>query len=485
MPDTPKLTTSLQENVLVLLCYDDTHGKIISNLVSPDLFEGDYRLIAEHGLNFWRRHNSAPKDHTPDFLHDILKGNTNSRRADLLRRVMSAMNDLAQSINAAFVMSQLTKFVRMQKLKSAIIESAEKINQDSEAAIENIEQIWSDLLKTQEIGFDAGMRLTEIDRLLEYLEKRPVEFMMGIGVLDKMGVVPARATLTGMHGVLGEGKTWFLVGVGKHNLRQQKKIVHFSLEMSEEDVIQRYVQSIWAIPSREVEKITLTGLRTENGRLKEFTERNIHPEFSFGSEMIKTELEARLEHMGAMATNLVVKRFPPRRVTDRQINAYLDALEATEKFIPDLLLFDAPYLYQLDMRNPRMSIEGHVIDTRATCIERNCAGVMAHWINREGAKAETRELTHTSEAWAINATLDQAMTLSKTRAEEEFGLARINVGKARTVRDKFEVLITQAFDIGQFCIDSVYMDFKTRDKLKELTKQEDEDDGGDSDADDE
>lgn len=469
-----KLGVSLQENALTLLCYDDTHGKIISNIVTADTFEGDYRLIAEHALRFWKSFKTAPKDHAPDFMDEILKGNTNSRRQDLFRRIFSSMYNIKDTINTVFVMSRLTQLIRMQRLKEAIIDSAEKINKSEEQAIEEIEEIWSELLRAQEIGFDAGMRLMEVDRLLDYLERRPIEFMMGIKTLDGRGVVPARATLTNMQGVLGEGKTWFLINVGKHNLRLQKKVLHLSLEMSEEDVIQRYMQSIWAIPTRKIEEIIATGLRIENGRLKEFTERKIRPDFSFGHSTIKLELDARMEIMGAMANNLVVKRFPPRRVTDREINAYMDTLEATEGFIPDMILFDAPYLYRVDLKNPRMSIESHVIDTRATCIERNAAGVMVHWINREGARATTRDLTHTAEAWGINATCDQAMSLSRTKAEEDFGLARILVGKARTTKDKWEVLITQAYEIGQFCLDSMPMDDHTRNKWNELTKDAEE-----------
>lgn len=476
MADIARLNNSLQENVLTLLAYSDNHGKIIANIVTADLFEGDYRLLAEHALTFWKQHNSAPKDHTPDFLDDILRGNTNQRRRDLFFRIVSAMRQLEKTINTPYVMGQLMNFVRMQRLKSAIIESAEKINAQAETAIGSIETIWSDLLKIQEIGFDPGMRLTEIERLLEYLERRSTEFVSGIAVLDKRGVVPARGTLTALLGVLGEGKTWFLIGVGKNNLRQRKKIVHFSLEMAAEDIVQRYIQSIWAIPTREMEKVITSGLKVDsNGRLKEFTERTIKPEFSFASETIKLELDTRNELLGTLATNLVVKRFPPNRITDKEINSFLDMLEATEGFIADMLLFDAPYLYKRDKRDPRFAISDHIVDTRATCIERNCAGVMVHQINRAGAAEGTRKLIHVAEDWSVGQTCDQAMTLSKTQAEEEMSLARINVGKARNAKDKFEVLITQSYDIGQFCLDSLPMDENVRGKLKELKGNEDDD----------
>ena len=41
------LNRTLQENILCMLCYDDKHGRIVANSITPDLFEGDFRTITK------------------------------------------------------------------------------------------------------------------------------------------------------------------------------------------------------------------------------------------------------------------------------------------------------------------------------------------------------------------------------------------------------------------------------------------------------
>lgn len=471
------LQLSLQEDVLTLLCYDDTHGKIIANMVTADLFEGDYKPIAEKALEFWRVHRGPPVNHTPDLVANILRDNQNPRRASLLTSVLVAMHEVHTTINTKYVMSQLMNFIRLQQMKAAIIMSAEKLKAAETVAIRDIEHIWSDMLRAQEIGFDAGMRLTQVNDLLALLERRQSEFVTGIGVYDKLGIVPVRGTLGAMLAVPGDGKTWYLIHVGKHNLMRGKRVLHLTLEFDVEFVIQRYMQALFAITKYKVERVDVTRLvRNEYGRLREFRDDIVRPEFSFASPSIKEELETRLEIMGAMANNLVVKRFPPNRIEERDVSAYLDGLANNERFEPDLILYDAPYLYKMDRRDPRRSLGEHVLNTRAQTIERNVAGVMVHQIGRGGAREGTRRATDIAEDWSIVMTCDRIDTLSKTSAEARLGLARLFADKARTDKDKFETLITQNYETGQFCLTSMPMDGRYQKMLKEFAGDDEDND---------
>jgi len=57
-------------------------------------------------------------------------------------------------------------------------------------------------------------------------------------------------------------------------------------------------------------------------------------------------------------------------------------------------------------------------------------------------------------------TSDTVITYNRTQAEYELGTARLQVDKGRNDEDKFGVLISQNYRIGQFCIDSVRMNTK-------------------------
>ena len=64
MPDQQLIGTNLSEDLITLLCWDDSNGKIVAGLVDPALFPGDYAMIAERAIAYWKEYKEAPKTHT-------------------------------------------------------------------------------------------------------------------------------------------------------------------------------------------------------------------------------------------------------------------------------------------------------------------------------------------------------------------------------------------------------------------------------------
>lgn len=476
---TDRLNSTLQENLLTLLCHDDTHGRVVANLLQPSLFEGDYRVIAEAAVTYWHRHREAPKLHTPDLVGEILD-DPNNRKGNTYRRILNAMLQLADTINSAYVLDQLRLFVRTQQLKQAIVESAERINADQEMAITDIEQIWNDLLRTREIEFSAGLRLTAIDQVLDYMQMQYAEFTTGIPALDDRHIVPARDTVMLMLGATGRGKTWWLINLGKQALLQRKKVLHISLEMGEEQVAQRYYQDLFSVTKRDdlVEITTLDVNRL--GAIEGFGKEKVRPEFTFASSMVRDELEHRINWWGTRLNNLIIKRFSTMTIDD--LEAYMDNLEVTEGFIPDMILLD--YIGLVDTgtsgKDFRIGLGQVFKRFRGLCIRRHAAGATAQQSSKKGASAQTIGLGHVAEDWSLTNTADMVLTYSSTDSEARLGLGRLYVAKARDETDKFGVLLTQNYRMGQFVLDSMELGPEYFDLLNELPdeKPEEEDDDG-------
>jgi hypothetical protein len=293
----------------------------------------------------------------------------------------------------------------------------------------------------------------------------------------------------------GKGKSWFLVNVGKAAFMQRKKVVHISLEMSEEEVLMRYLQSILAVTKRAVkdEDDALSTIKfimkdvTKGDRvweeLDEMEEEDVEVDFSLADDHAREELVSHLTPFGLRVENIVIKRFPPRALSSAALRGYLDNLEVTEGFIPDLLIIDSPYLMKTDAANYRIDLGRVVEECRAVCIERNIAGVGGHQISRKGAEAAVMSTTHVAEDWSIVATCDTICIYSATDFEAEKGLGRLFVGKCRAEKDRFLVLLTQLYAIGQFCIESIRMPFGYKNMVKDLPGYEDGKDEEDDDAD--
>lgn len=476
-----RLTKSQAENIITILAHSDEYGKLVAQLVRPELFEGEYRVIAERCVEYWRQHGEAPKVHTPDLVAEILD-DPHNRRAGTFRRILAGMSELSEGINANYVLRQLKTFTRLQELKDAILRSAEALNSPVETTVEQVESILADILRARDFHFDPGIRLGDIHSLLDYLDTHYSEFSTGVRHLDERYIVPARSQLLMFVAPSGYGKTWFLVNMGKRAILSRKRVLHLSYEVDALDVQQRYFQSLFAIPKRESE-IKTTVIKTgRSGEITGITSVDVEPDFHFKSEYLKDELEARINILGERTySNLVIKRFPPRSMTPDGVRGYLDSLEATEGFIPDMILFDAPYLLRTDPKNHRISLGRNVEEVRAIAIERDAAMVAVHQSSKEGATSRQVRGTHVAEDWSIIATSDIIVTHSATDMERHYGLARLFVDKARTEQDKFGVLITQNYSIGQFALSSARLSDSYYDYLESLKEKDDEDEEGMSD----
>lgn len=143
----PSFDHTLAENLITLLAYDDKDGKTVADSINTALFEGDFRLIAERCVDYWREYKKPPVDHTADLVADITE-DANNRRSGSVKRILTQMAQLRESMNPNYVMNQLRMFQKMQRMKSAVLESADKINNQAHLAIGEIEDIWSKILST-------------------------------------------------------------------------------------------------------------------------------------------------------------------------------------------------------------------------------------------------------------------------------------------------------------------------------------------------
>lgn len=485
----------LMENIITLLCHDDEHGKIISNLVTPDLFEGDYKLLAERVLNYWKQYNQAPKVHVYDLLGDIFSDSAN-RQGITFRRILAGMAQLHPTVNAKYILSSIKSFVRLQKFKHTTIRVADLMQRNQEMALSEVEELWYEILKSRELEFDHGMFLSDFERVIDYLEETSDEFQTGVKELNENYITPARKKVFVFIAPPGKGKSWWGVDIGKCNLRLRKKVVHINLEMPEEDIGLRYYQAFYGVPKYfdqrpkittfqyEAERVTgRSGLtKITRQKLIGFGQEELIPEFAFKSDNIREELTARASSHGTLFDNLVIKSFPMRSLTMQGLEAYLDNLEIVYRFIPDLLILDYIGITKTSRDNRRIDLGQNLEDFIGLCSRRNIAGNTMHQVNRTGSAAKNVRMHHISEDWSIVQSAHNVVTQSQTEAEERHKLARLFVNKARTEKMGQTILISQNFDMGQYCIASENMTQAIEKRIDEhVGNQEDEDESGDED----
>jgi len=454
MNNEERLSGALQENILTLLCFDDLNCKMVRAAVSPQLFESAvFREVAGHAIDFIDQYGEAIKDHLPDHLEGILKGD-DARKAATYEKLVENLFQSRESVNGDYVIKQLHKFVRQQNLKSAVIKAVESLEA---GRIDQAEIELQKGLDTQVVSFEAGLSLSKPEDVGSIIDSPEEEgFDLGIPELDNMGVIPRRKELLSLLAARGKGKSWFITHCCKQALLQKWSALIVTLEMSERRYGARMLQSFFSISRRHAEVKVSRFVKGRHGLDDLIQESLTRP--TMKDDGIKQTLMSRAKREFRRRAPFRIKEFPTHSLTITQLKAYLDGLERYEGFSPDLICLDYPQLMDIDPKNLRVELASIVAGLRGIAVERNCAVVIVGQGNRESEKATMVTGSMAAEDISVLATADTMLTYSQTPEEHSLGLARIFVEKARNEEAKQVILVTQAYAIGQFCLDSIRLD---------------------------
>lgn len=465
----------MAQNLITLMAYDPVNGKIVANLIKPELFTGELRVIAERLQNFWKEFKTCPgKEHVMDLFSDILEDPHNHKRKTY-RAILRNMVALSEGINAIYTIKMVRLHSQQARFFDAILKAVELTNRESYDLNEAMDMI-GDVMKARDHEFNEGLKLSDVDLVFDRMESAEQEFRLGIAPFDRRGVTPGRGEAFLMLAPAKRGKTWFLVNTGKAAVLQRKKVLHISLEMRDDKIMQRYYQALFSGAKRgdrvEVPQIEVD----DNLNLTEVKKlRKVKPRFVLdrsGRKKVKGLMRSWNKRR-KLSDYLRVVSFPPRSLSMNMLRAYLDGLEASG-FIPDMVILDYIGIVKTDAKNFRIELGRAFEDFRAIMVERNMAGVTAHQVGRAGLSAKIVKVSHAAEDISLINTADACVTYSQTPAEKRVGLARLWVDRLRGDEDGWGIVVTQTYGLGQFSLNAAVLSKKYQSYLDRLPKVQDD-----------
>lgn len=451
-PGEGRLDGALQENILCLLCFSKEYAKQARASLSPQQFESAlFREVAGVAIDFVDLYGEPVGEHLPDHLEHILKGE-DARKAASYRRVLDNLFSAREGLNAEYVMSQLHRFVRQQSLKDGFTRAVEAFEAGN---VEQAELALQEALSRQATSFEPGLDLSDPEQVREMFsgEMQQEGFPLGIKELDRGGIMPRLKQLMMFVAPRKRGKSWFCTHVAKRAMIARWPCAVVTLEMSEIQYGVRFVQSFFSVSQREGQ-VTIAKLVERNGSLEDLLHERVE---RMSLERDKGKLERMTTRAFTRRPAMIIKEFPTGSLTMEELEAWLDGLERHRKVQLKCLVVDYPDLMKHDIKNKRLEIGQLIERLRGLGVKRNMAVVVVTQGNRESETASTVTADMAAEDISKLATADVALTYSQTPAEKALGLARILVGAARNAADGFSVLITQAYALGQFCLDSTMM----------------------------
>ena len=165
----PLPNRSLQQDLLILLCFDNDRARTLRGMLDPSHFDAIYRTIVELAIRYIDQYGDAPGDALPALTEHLTKEGGATSKA-----FVSLLGDLfanRENVNAKFAIDRLCAFVKRQNLRSGIIEASELLRGEAvdDDRTEEAERILMTSLRSHIEVFSPGIFQGDPNTALEFL----------------------------------------------------------------------------------------------------------------------------------------------------------------------------------------------------------------------------------------------------------------------------------------------------------------------------
>jgi len=395
---------SIQKGILLLAKTDKDFLLQVLPIIKSDYFEfPSHTKIYEVITNYFDKYNILPND--PIILEEIkktLKGNDNI--SDYEDELAYINKIITAPENKDYYLDLVEKFARQEAMKRAIASSIVEIKVGNFDNVENL--IRQALLISRNINightyFDQANNRWK--KLFNDAEKD--KFKTLFPSLDScLDGGLNRKELALYAGLLGSGKSIFLINTAVQLMTDGRKVLYISLEMSEEKIAQRVDSIMTMIPQAKLKDNIL-------------------------------EVEKRLKLFKDTFPNgeLIIKEYPTVRANVNNIRALLSQLYTHTGFKPDVIIVD--YLELLRPTNEGdaeyLAQERIAQELRGLAVEYNLLVWSATQVNRQGTKVNIITDAELADSYGKARTPDLMLSLNQKTDELAQGKMRTYVLKNR------------------------------------------------------
>jgi len=415
---------NFQENLCKLLVYDRPFCDQLMEVLDEGFFELKYlQVFTKKLFEYKKKYKVHPANGTLNSIYNTeldFEGEIIRKQVlDFFIRVQAA----TEIPDKDYVKSTSLDFCKKQVLKQAMIKSAPLLNQCS---FEEIEKLITGALRlgtNADFGHDY---IKDFDERFKFEARNPISTgWHKVDQITKGGL--GQGELAVVLAPTGVGKSFALVHFGAQALKQGKNVVHYTLELSDKAVAQRYDSC-------------LTGFD-----LNEHLER-------------KDDIFEKIKDVDGQ---LIVKEYPTKSATTTTLRNHLEKIRQNHMEI-DMIVVDYGDLLRgvTAVSEKRHELESIYEELRGLAQEFNCSLVTASQTNREGSSEEVITMKSISEAYNKCFVADFIVSLSRTTADKNSNTGRIFIAKNRNGPDSL--------------IYSIFMDTGTA-SIKVLEQEEVED----------
>ena len=407
-----KFSTSFQNKVISSILSDRSFTRQIYDIMKPEYFDSESsEWLVKTILKYFDDFEKMP-------TLDVLKVKINTIERDVLKTsvvdtLKFAWNHL-ESDDLEFVKEQVLDFCKNQSIKNAILDSVPLLESGK------YDMIKKNIDTAMKAGQDSDIGHEYKSMIVERYEDT-VRNVVSTGwqVIDEITQGGfGKGELILFAAPPGIGKSWSLVNIGVNAMKKGKIVAHYTLELNEGYVGQRY-------------DAVLSGVAV--GNLK------------YNMEDVKKSVES-------VSGDLVVKHYPTKTASVTSLKAHMDKMILQGKR-PDVVIVDYADLLRGPTKEKRHEeLEEIIEDLRGMAGEYEVPVYTASQINRSGAEDDIITGTKIAGSFSKMMTADFVVSLSRKIEDKLAGTGRWHVIKNRFGPDGMTFPSKANFSTGQIHI---------------------------------
>ena len=380
-----------QVKVIAALFTDRIFLQQIADIIQSDYFESDANSwLLEVILEHFKEYKTPPSK-------DVLKVKITEIENDILKTaVLEQLKEVfryMESDDLSFVKDEILKFCKNQEIKRAIMDSVTLLKMG------NYDEIKSKMDSAMKAGADTNIGLDYInDVAARYNEAARHTITTGWDVIDDLmdgGLAPGELGV--VMAPAGIGKSWMLINIGANAVKAGKTVIHYTLELNENYVGQRYDS-------------VLTGINAQT---------------------LKHHRDTVEEKMQSLSGSLIVKYFPTKSVGVMALKAHVEKTMMQGK-TPDLIIVDYGDLLKVNTKKDKHeALEDLYEELRGMAGEYKIPVWTASQAGRSALEDDIIEADKIASSYGKVMVADFLMSLSRKVEDKMSGTGRGHVIKNR------------------------------------------------------
>ena len=293
-----KYGQSYQSKVVASLITDVKFLEQVNEITKPAFFESQAnQWIVDEVQNYFNEFRTVPTME----VFKIKVGSIEDK--GLKQTVVDQLKSVYLQVGAddiPYVKKEYLTFAKNQKVKDALLKSVELLKAG------NYDKIIDTMMAASKVGIESDLGMDYIDEfelIMEDVKRNSVS--TGWDVIDElMGGGLGPGELGVVMAPSGIGKTWFLSKIACSALQKGKNVLHYSLELSESYVGQRYTTILTNIQTSEHKERKDEIIRKIKGTSGRVRIKYYPPQFA-SSKTIAAHIE-KLKQIGFSADLIII-----------------------------------------------------------------------------------------------------------------------------------------------------------------------------------